>query len=56
MARLFLISSPYARRGELWTLYNKHFGPNGDPAILVAQAPSKVMNPSSAAKCHRPRL
>ena len=43
---LFLMSSPYARRGELWTLYNKHFGPNGDPAILVAQAPSKVMNPS----------
>jgi hypothetical protein len=43
---LFLISSPYARRGELWALYNKHFGPNGDPAILVAQAPSRTMNPS----------
>ena len=43
---LFMISSPYARRGELWTLYNKHFGPNGDPAILVAQASSRTMNPS----------
>jgi hypothetical protein len=43
---LFLISSPYARRGELWRLYNQHFGPNGDPLILVAQAPSRVMNPS----------
>ncbi len=43
---LFMISSPYARRGELWTLYSKHFGPHGDPLILVAQAPSRVMNPS----------
>jgi hypothetical protein len=43
---LFLISSPYARRGELWNTYNKHFGPNGDPRILVAQAPSRTMNSS----------
>jgi hypothetical protein len=43
---LFLISSPYARRGELWRLYQQHFGPNGDPLILVAQAPSRTMNPS----------
>jgi hypothetical protein len=43
---LFVISSPYARRGELWQLYFKHFGPAGDPAILVAQAASRVMNPS----------
>ena len=41
-----MISSPYARRGELWNAYNRHFGPNGDPMILVAQAPSRVMNPS----------
>jgi hypothetical protein len=43
---LFLISSPYARRGELWKIYSKHFGAKGDPSILVAQAPSRVMNPS----------
>jgi hypothetical protein len=43
---LFIISSPYARRGELWNLYNRHFGANGDPRILVAQASSRVMNPS----------
>jgi hypothetical protein len=43
---LFLISSPYARRGELWRLYQQHFGPSGDPRILVAQAPSRTMNPS----------
>jgi hypothetical protein len=43
---LFIISSPYARRGELWRLYNKHFGPRGDPAILVAQGSSRSFNPS----------
>jgi hypothetical protein len=43
---LAIISSPYARRGELWRLYNQHFGANGDPLILVAQAPSRTMNPS----------
>jgi hypothetical protein len=43
---MFMISSPYARRGELWNIYNKHYGPAGDPLILVAQAPSRTMNPS----------
>jgi hypothetical protein len=43
---LFVISSPYARRGELWSLYQRHFGPAGDPLVLVAQAPSRTMNPS----------
>jgi hypothetical protein len=36
------ISSPYARRGELWKAYSKHFGKDGP--ILVAQAPTWVMN------------
>jgi hypothetical protein len=43
---MFLISSPYARGGELFRLYDKHYGPDGDPLILVAQASSKTMNPS----------
>ena len=43
---MFLISSPYARRGELWRLYQKHFGPNGDPLVLVAQGSSRTFNPS----------
>src|SRR6478736_3532479 len=43
---LFMISSPYARRGELWNIYNKHFGPSGDPSILVAQGTSRTFNPS----------
>jgi hypothetical protein len=41
---LIMISSPYARRGELWRLYDRHFGPQGDELILVAQAASRVMN------------
>jgi hypothetical protein len=43
---LICISSPYARRGELWTTYQRHFGAKGDPKILVAKAPSRTMNPS----------
>jgi hypothetical protein len=43
---LFLISSPYARRGELWRLFDRHFGPNGDPLVLVAQGSSRTFNPS----------
>ena len=43
---LFIISSPYARRGELWNVYNRHFGPKGDPLILVAQGASRTFNPT----------
>jgi hypothetical protein len=43
---LFIISSPYARRGELWSLYNRHFGMKGDPTILVAQGATRTFNPS----------
>jgi hypothetical protein len=43
---LAIISSPYARRGELWSAYDRHYGPNGDPLILVAQGASRIFNPS----------
>jgi hypothetical protein len=43
---LISISSPYARRGYLWNNYRRHFGPDGNPKVLVAQAASQVMNPS----------
>ena len=43
---LIAISSPHAKRGELWQTYRRHYGPQGDPAILVAQAPSGVLNPT----------
>jgi hypothetical protein len=41
---LAIISSPYARRGEVWDLYRRHFGPDGDPLILVAQGASRLLN------------
>lgn len=44
--QLFIISSPYARRGELWETHRKHFGPNGDRLILVAQGSSRTFNPT----------
>jgi hypothetical protein len=37
-------SSPRARNGELFRTYEKNFGPDGDPKILVAQAASQMMN------------
>lgn len=40
---LIAISSPYARKGHLWTTYSKHFGKEGSP-VLVAQASSQTMN------------
>lgn len=42
---LIIISSPYARRGELYKTWKRHHGPAGDPLILVAQAASRDLNP-----------
>src|SRR3984957_8814160 len=41
---LIAISSPYARKGELWTTFKRD--PQGDPRILVAHAASREMNPT----------
>lgn len=41
---LFVISSPYAKRGELYATFKKDYGPNGDPIVLVAKGPSKTFN------------
>jgi len=43
---LIVISSPYAKSGELWNTFRRHWGPDGDSAILVAKAASRVMNPT----------
>lgn len=42
--KLLALSSPYARRGELWEHYRRHYGKPGP--VLVAQAASRTMNPS----------
>jgi hypothetical protein len=43
---LAIISSPHAKRGELWEVYRQHFGAAGDPLILVAQGESRTFNPT----------
>jgi hypothetical protein len=43
---IVMASSPYARRGVLWDNYNKHFGPNGSPSILVAKGTTRDFNPT----------
>lgn len=44
--KLIALSSPYAKRGALWDTYRRHYGQPGP--VLVAQAPSRVMNPELA--------
>lgn len=43
-ALLIAISSPYARRGELWRAYKNYYGKK-DSDVLVWKAPTVVMNP-----------
>jgi hypothetical protein len=43
---LICISSPHARRGEMYGTHKRHFGAAGDPLILVAQGASRDFNPS----------
>lgn len=43
---LVVISSPHARRGEVWKTYRRFFGPSGDPKILVLQGQSRDLNPT----------
>jgi hypothetical protein len=43
---MFMISSPYAKRGVLWETFKRHYGPAGDKLILVAKATSRQLNPT----------
>ncbi len=42
---LIAISSPYAKRGEMYAEFKRNFGPAGDPLILIARAESRALNP-----------
>jgi hypothetical protein len=43
---LVCISSPYAKRGELWNAFRRDYGAKGDPLILMAKAESRALNPT----------
>jgi hypothetical protein len=43
---LIMITSPYAKKGEAYEAFRDHYGPNGDPLVLVAKGPSRLFNPS----------
>jgi hypothetical protein len=42
--QLFVISSPYARRGFVYTNYVKNYGPGGDPEMIVAKGATRDFN------------
>jgi hypothetical protein len=44
--KLVALSSPYAKRGVLWDTFKRAFGDDGESRVLVARAPSKLMNPT----------
>jgi hypothetical protein len=41
---LVCISSPHARKGELWNAYKKNYGADGDASILVVKGTSREFN------------
>jgi hypothetical protein len=43
--KIIALSSPYARKGVLWNNYKRYFGKDQSERVLVAQAPSRLMNP-----------
>jgi hypothetical protein len=43
---LIVPSSPYGKRGEFYQTYKRHYGPGGDPRILVVQGESRDFNPT----------
>jgi hypothetical protein len=46
--QVWLGSTPYARKGELWRLFQKHYGQDGDPLTLVARGTTRDFNPTIA--------
>jgi hypothetical protein len=44
-AMLIGLTSVYARRGEVWRIFEKHFGKNS-PDVLVVNGPTRTMNPT----------
>jgi hypothetical protein len=45
-AMLVGLTSVYARRGEVWRIFEKHFGNNGSADVLVVNGSTRTMNPT----------
>jgi hypothetical protein len=45
-AMLVALTSVYARRGEVWRTYEKHFGRNESASVLVVNGATSIMNPT----------
>jgi hypothetical protein len=43
---LILASSPYAKRGVLWEVFSRYYGPDGASNILVAKGTTRDFNPT----------
>lgn len=43
---LMVISSPYAKKGELYDTWRREYGPDGDPRVIVAKGASLAFNPT----------
>jgi hypothetical protein len=44
--KLVALSSPYAKRGILWDTFKRTFADDAESRVLVAKAPSRLMNPT----------
>lgn len=47
-APLLVLSSPYAKKGELWETFKKQFQPEGNPRVIVVRAPTLTMHDTAA--------
>jgi hypothetical protein len=45
-----IATSPYAKRGEVWRLFQRHYGAAGDRLIPVVRGASRQLNPSLSQK------
>src|SRR5262249_28647938 len=45
-AMLVALTTPYARRGEAWRVFEKSFGNDDADAVLVVNASTETMNPT----------
>jgi hypothetical protein len=45
-AMLIGLTSVYARRGEVWRMFEKHFGRSESADILVVNGSTRTMNPT----------